>query len=142
MRLPSEALTYRRQHSMLSEGHLRAINITAWLYRDADGFTKVQVNPNTPIQELIERFGRAETPDAEVGFHSEAVAAEWFRTHPGLQVLQIFTERYPCPKMCAPLIRRYYPGVPWFYYYDRWSFTEGRRVVRTAAEVLRTAYGL
>jgi hypothetical protein len=39
----------------------------------------------------VKEFGRAETPDAEVGLHSEMLAAEWFRQQRGLQVLQVFS---------------------------------------------------
>jgi hypothetical protein len=56
----------------------------------------IQVNPNVTIAELERLFGPASTPDAEVGFHSEACAAEWFRLRPDLHVLQIFSERVPC----------------------------------------------
>jgi len=124
--------------------YLGAINVTAWLYRDKQGVERIQVNPNTTIAELLAQFGPAETPDAEVGIHSEARAAEWFRIHPGYRVLQIFTERIPCAMMCAPMLRHYFPGVPWYYYYDRRSWTggPGGGLLKTAGEVLKTAYGL
>lgn len=86
---------------------------------------------------------RRETRDAEVGIHSEAQAAEWFRTRPKLRVLQIFSERIPCPKMCAPMLRNYFPGVPWYYYYDRRSwFGDSGGLVKTAAAALKSAYQL
>jgi hypothetical protein len=99
----------------------------AWLYRDERGVECVKVNPNITIAQLRHQFGPPETPDAEVGIHSEAQAAEWFRTRPALRVLQIFSERVPCPMMCAPMLRRYFPGVPWYYYYDRRSWFDGSR---------------
>jgi hypothetical protein len=71
--------------------------------------------------ELLRQFGPAATPDVEVGIHSEGKAAEWFRTHPELRVLQILSERIPCFRMCAPMLRHYFPGVPWHYHYDRRS---------------------
>ena len=122
---------------------LGAINVTAWLYRDAHGVEGVQVNPNVTIAELSRVYGPASTPDAEVGFHAEGRAAEWFRVRPQLQVLQIFTERVPCPQMCAPLLRHYFPGVPWYYYYDStsWVGARGERIKR-AGEILKAAYGL
>lgn len=145
-RLPQEGLAFRLRSSppLTSLRLLGAINITVWLYLDAQGTQRTLVNPNTTIAELLRQFGPAETPDAEVGIHSEGKAAEWFRTRPDFRVLQIFSERIPCPKMCAPLLRNYFPGVPWYYYYDRRSWTggPGGRLVKTAAEVLRTAYGL
>ncbi len=140
-----EALDFRRRNrGFTTEKYLGAINITAWLYADADGVKRVLVNPNTTIAELIKEFGPAQTPDAEVGFHSEGRAAEYFRTKPNLRVLQIFSERIPCPMMCAPLLRHYYPGVPWYYYYDRrsWRAEAGAGLLKTAAGVLKTAYGL
>src|SRR5262245_30999671 len=106
-RLPHAALDFRlrRAPALTTPKFLGAINITAWLYRDKTGAEGIQVNPNTPIEELIRKFGPAETPDAEVGFHSEMHAGEWFRVRPQLQVLQIFSERIPCSKMCGPMLR-------------------------------------
>jgi hypothetical protein len=144
-RLPQEALTFRTRNSppLTTPRFLNAINVTAWLYRDSEGTERVQVNPNTTIAELLRQFGPADTPDAEVGIHSEAKAAEWFRVHPVFQVLQIFSERIPCPKMCAPMLRHYFSGVPWYYYYDRNSWRgPGGRLIKTAGEVLKTAYGV
>jgi hypothetical protein len=145
VRLPEAALTFRMSSTprLTTPEYLGAINVTAWLYRDAQGVERIQVNPNTTIAELIRQFGPAQTPDAEVGIHSEGRAAEWFRTQRGYQVLQIFSERIPCAMMCAPLLRNYYPSVPWYYYYDRrsWRGSNGK-LVKTAAEVLKSAYGL
>lgn len=143
--MPQEALAFRKKNSppLVTDKYLNAINITAWLYRDKQGATKIQVNPNTTIAELLRQFGPADTPDAEVGIHSEAKAAEWFRLNPGLRVLQIFSERVPCPKMCGPMLRHYFPGVAWYYYFDRNSWRgSGRKLVRTAGEVLKSAYEL
>lgn len=145
MRLPEAALAYRRKNaSPLTTAHyLGAMNVTAWLYGDRNAVEGIQVNPNTTIAELLRHFGPAETPDAEVGIHSEAKAAEWFRLRPHLQVVQIFSERIPCPKMCGPMLAHYFPGAPWFYYYDRNSWkSAGGGLVRTAGEVLKSAYGL
>ena len=144
-RLPEAALRFRRTAlpPLLSAEALGAINVTAWLYRGADGSERIQVNPNVTIAELKRLFGPAATPEAEVGFHSEGRAADWFRTRPQLRVLQIFTERVPCPGMCAPMLRHYFPGVPWYYYYDSnsWIGSGGERLKR-AGEILKTAYGL
>lgn len=144
-RLPQAALSFRLKNAppLTDPRHLGAINVTAWLYKDKRGVEGVQVNPNTTIAELLQQFGPAETPDAEVGIHSEGKAAEWFRLRPDLRVLQIFSERIPCPKMCGPLLQHYFSGVPWFYYYDRRSWTgPGGKPLKTAADVLKTAYGL
>ena len=144
LRLPAAALAYRRTipELLLPEG-LGRINVTAWLYRDDHGETRVQVNPNITIAQIQKEFGKAPTRDAETGVHSEGIAAEFFRTHPAYRVLQIFTERIPCPIMCAPLLHTYFPEVPWFYYYDRRSWRgNGGQLVRRAAEVLKSAYGL
>lgn len=144
-RLPEAALRYRMTANppLTTRDALGAINVTAWLYRDKQGVQGIQVNPNVTIAELVELFGKASTPDAEVGFHSEGRAAEWFRLRPELQVLQIFTERAPCAYMCAPLLRHYYPGVPWYYYYDRGSWVGNRgELLKRAGEILKTAYGL
>jgi hypothetical protein len=143
-RLPQEALAFRTRNSppLTSPRYLNAINVTAWLYRDTKGVEGIQVNPNTTIAELLRQFGPADTPDAEVGIHSEAKAAEWFRVHPAFRVLQIFSERIPCPKMCAPMLKHYFSGVPWYYYYDRNSWRgPGGRLLKTDGEVLKTAYG-
>jgi hypothetical protein len=122
---------------------LGSINVTAWLYRDKRGVEGIQVNPNVSIAELIRTFGAASTPDAEVGFHSEMMTAEWFRVQPDLQVLQIFTERVPCRRMCAPMLRHYYPGVPWYYYYDADSWVGNRgELLKRAGDILGTVYGL
>jgi hypothetical protein len=118
------------------------MNLTAWLYRDEAGRESIQVNPNITIAQLRRQFGPPETRDAEVGIHSEAQAAEWFRVHPRLRVMQIFSERIPCPMMCAPMLRHYFPDVPWYYYYDRRSWIGGRKggLVKTAAAALKSAY--
>jgi len=145
MRLPEAALVFRRTNvpALTSLKDLSAINVTAWLYRDQQNVERIQVNPNTTIRELMTQFGPADTPDAEVGIHSEGKAAEWFRVRPELRVLQIFSERIPCAAMCAPLLTHYFRGVPWFYYYDRnsWRGPEGE-LVRTAGQVLKNAYDL
>ncbi len=144
-RLPQAALRYRITASppLTTREALGTINVTAWLYRDKQGVEGILVNPNVTIAELARAFGPAATPDAEVGFHSEGRAAEWFRTRPDLQVLQIFTERIPCARMCAPLLRVYYPGVPWYYYYDSTSWKGSRgELLKRAGDVLKTAYGL
>lgn len=144
-RLLQAAFHFRIHHSppLTTAKFLGGINVTAWLYRDKAGVQGIQVNPNTTIEELIREFGPAETPDAEVGFHSEMKAAEWFRIRPHLQVHQIFSERIPCSKMCGPMLGAYFPGVPWYYYYDRrsWIGANGN-VIRYPAEVLKIAYGL
>jgi hypothetical protein len=144
--LPQEALAFRQRNAppLTDLKLLNAINITAWLYEDEQGTKRIQVNPNTTIVELIRQFGPADTPDAEVGIHSEAKAGEWFRVHPKFRVLQIFSERIPCPKMCGPMLRHYFPGVPWYYYYDRASWTGGPNggLLKTAGDVLKTVYGL
>lgn len=144
-RLPEAALAFRMRNNprLTTPRYLAAINVTAWLYLDKQGVERIQVNPNTTIAELLKQFGPADTPDAEVGFHSEGKAAEWFRTKPDFRVLQIFSERIPCPMACAPMLRHYFPGVPWYYYYDRNSWRgAGGRPFKTAAEILKTAYGL
>jgi hypothetical protein len=143
--LPEAALHYRRTANppLTTQQALGAINVTAWLYRDRGGVEGIQVNPNVTIAELTKLFGPAATPDAEVGIHSEGRAAEWFRTRPDLTVIQIFTERVPCPHMCAPLLRRYYPNVPWYYYYDRTSWRgNGGELLKRAGDLLKSAYGL
>jgi len=142
-RLPAAALAYRTTQNLLSQTDLGAINVTAWLYRDPQGVQGVQVNPNVTIAQLKQQFGPAPTRDAETGFHSEAVAAEWFRTRRDLTVLQVFTERYPCSKMCAPLLKHYYPGIPWYFYYRPTSWTNDRgQFIPRAAGILKSAYGL
>jgi hypothetical protein len=140
-RLPQIALQYRLRNSppLTTPRFLGGINVTAWLYRDKAGVQSIQVNPNTTIEELIRQFGPAETPDAEVGIHSEMKAGEWFRLRPHLHVLQIFSERIPCSKMCAPMLKTYFPGVPWYYYYDRQSW---KGTGKKAGEILQSAYGL
>jgi Xanthomonas XOO_2897-like deaminase len=142
-RLPDGALRYRLTAKLTTREALGAINVTAWLYRDKHGVEGVQVNPNVTIAELARVFGPAATPDAEIGLHSEGRAAEWFRVRPHLQVLQIFSERIPCSHTCAPLLRHYYPNVPWYYYYDSssWIGNRGERLKR-AGEILKTVYGL
>jgi hypothetical protein len=128
---------------LITDNFLGAINITAWLYRDKNGSEGIQVNPNTTIAELLRQYGPAETPDAEVGLHSEGKAAQWFNVRPQMRVLQIFTERIPCPMMYAPMLRHYFPGVPWYFYYNRasWRGPDGK-LIKTAAQALRVAYGL
>jgi hypothetical protein len=146
MRLPEAALAFRRRQlpSLTNLTDLGAMNITAWLYRDENGVESIQVNPNITMAQLRRQFGPPETPDAEVGIHSEAQAGEWFRTHPRLRVLQIFSERIPCAMMCGPMLRNNFPEVPWYYYYDRRSWVGGSRggLVKTAAAALKSAYQL
>lgn len=144
LRLPEAALRYRRTSvpPLTARDALGAINVTAWPYREKNGPVGIQVNPNVTIAEIRRLFGPAPTPDAETGLHSEGMAAEWFRTRTNLQVLQIFTERVPC-FTCAQLLRHYYPGVPWYYYYDSssWKGNRGELLLR-AGDILKTAYGL
>jgi len=142
LRLPEATLDFRRREGLTSLADLGAMNITAWLYQDERGSQAIQVNPNVTIIELRRQFGPPDTPDAEVGIHSEAQAAEWFRLRPKLRVLQIFSERVPCGKMCAPMLRHYFPNVPWYYYYDRRSWVGASRggLVKTAAAALKSAY--
>ena len=140
-RLPEAALEFRLRHGLTQPAFFNALNVTAWLYREPSGETKVQVNPNVPIRDLVQQFGPAATPDAEVGFHSEMLAAQWFLERPTLRVLQLFTERAPCRGMCAPMLQRYFAHVPWYYYYDRasWRGPKGK-VLRSPGEVLPSAY--
>jgi hypothetical protein len=142
LRLPEAALAFRRRERLTGLPELGAMNLTAWLYRDETGRESIQVNPNVTIVELRRQFGPPETPDAEVGIHSEAQAAEWFRVRPRLHVIQIFSERIPCTTMCAPMLRHYFPGVPWYYYYDRRSWIGNSKggLVKTAAAALKSAY--
>ena len=137
MRLPQAALKFRIDNGLTTLENLRRLNITAWLYRDQNGIQGIQVNPNTTIAELLAQFGPADTRDAEVGIHSEGRAAEFFRTRPELTVVQIFTERIPCATMCAPLLGRYFPGIPVFYYYDRRTWGS-----KPAGEVLAGVYAV
>ena|GEM_PF-1615840 len=145
-RLPLEALAYRKKQNppLVTYDYLRAFNITVWLYRDRQGVQGVHVTANITIEELIRKFGPAETPDAEVGIHSEGIAGEWFLKKPHLTVLQIFTERIPCPNMCAPMLTRYFPEVPWYYYYDRRSWINKGSItpIKSAADILKSAYEL
>jgi len=147
-RLPQAALAFRIGNSprLTSPTYLSQINVTAWLYRDENGNELIKVNPNVRISEIIARFGPAESPDAEVGIHSEGIAAQWFhdqRREHTFEILQIFSERIPCKKMCGPMLDHYFPGIPWYYYYDRntWYAPTGR-IDRRAGEVLMTVYGL
>jgi hypothetical protein len=137
MRLPNAAYKFRADNKLLTPDDLLHLNITAWLYRDKQGAEGILVNPNTTIAQLRAQFGPADTRDAEVGIHSEAKAGEYFRTHPDLTVLQIFTERIPCPMMCAPMLGNYFAGIPVFYYYDRRSWSG-----KPAGEVLEGIYGV
>ena len=144
LRLPSEALAYRRSipELLLPEG-LGKINVTAWLYLDDRGDRQVKVNPNITLSQIREEFGRAPTRDAETGIHSEGIAAQFFKDNLRYRVLEIFSERIPCKIMCAPMLRHDFRGVPWFYYYDRnsWRGSDGE-LIKRAADVLKTAYGL
>lgn len=145
LRLPEAALKFRLNYPppLTTARFLNGFNVTAWLYRDKAGKEGIHVDLNTTIEELKRRFGPAETPDAEVGFHSEMKAAQWCRERRNLQVLQIFSERIPCPMMCSPMLRAYYPGVPWYYYYDRRSWVGANgKLIKHPAEVLKSAYGL
>ena len=144
-RLPMEALAYRRTCAppLLSIEALGKINVTAWLYLDDHGVKRVKVNPNVTLGEIRKEFGRAPTRDAETGIHSEGIAGQFFKENPSFRVLEIFSERIPCRKMCAPMLRHYFPGVPWFYYYDRdsWRGTEGE-LIKQAGDVLKVVYDL
>lgn len=143
-RLLDEALRIRLRHNppLTSERALNGFNVSVWLYRDAAGKLACKGFLNTTIAELNKRFGPAETPDAEVGFHSEMHAGQWFRKHRTFKPIQIFSERIPCPFMCAPMLREYFPGLPWYYYYNRASWTEGKKLLKYPAEVLTFVYGL
>ncbi len=75
-RLPIEALAYHRTStpSLISQEALGRINVTAWLYVDDGGVTRVKVNPNITLAQIRDEFGRAPTRDAETGIHSEGIA--------------------------------------------------------------------
>jgi len=113
------------------------------LYLDDLGLKQVKVNPNITMAQIRAAFGPAQTRDAETGIHSEGIAGQFFKEHARYHVLEIFSERIPCAKMCAPMLRHYFSGVPWFYYYDResWRGTEGE-LIKRAAEALKVAYEL
>ncbi len=115
-RLLLEALAYRRTCNppLLSAEALGRINVTAWLYLDEQGIKRVNVNPNITIAQIRQQFGPAPTRDAETGIHSEGIAGQFFKENPRFRVLEIFSERVPCKKMCAPMLSHYFPGVPWF----------------------------
>lgn len=87
-----------------------------------------------------QQFAPAPTPDAETGFHSELMAAQWFTERPQLCVLQIFSERFPCPFRCANFLRTNFPGTPWYYFYNRKTWLQGRRLTKSPADVLSYAY--
>ena len=144
LRLPIEALAYRKTvPGLMSLDGLARINVTAWLYLDDQGVRQVKVNPNITLAQIRSEFGRAPTRDAETGIHSEGIAGQFFMDNRRFRVLEIFSERIPCQIMCAPMLRNYFPGVPWFYYYDRnsWRGNDGE-LLKRAAEALRAAYDL
>lgn len=144
-RLLTEALGYRRTCNppLVSPEALGKINVTAWLYLDEAGVRRVKVNPNITIAQIQQEFGRAPTRDAETGIHSEGIAGQFFKDNPRFRVLEIFSERIPCRKMCASMLHNNFPGVPWFYYYDRdsWRGSDGD-LIKRAGEILKVAYGL
>lgn len=138
--LPMKALEYRQAHDLVSKEKLGTINVTAWLYKNHLGATNVQVNANVTMAEIRAEFGPPPTRDADFGIHSEAFAAEFFRRNPKFSVLQIFTERIPC-KNCAELLKNFFPGRPWFYYYNRSSFiNDDYKVIMQAGEALWHCY--
>ena len=141
-RLPEAALEFRREMAWTDEESLGRYNVTAWLYRDAQGHQGVQVNPNEPMRNL--RKAKGHDPDLpNVGFHSEFLAADWFRKQHGLSVLQIFTERAPC-RDCGDFLRAWYRNVPgWYYYVDRNILSGDKSSVRhQVASALKHVYGL
>jgi hypothetical protein len=145
LRLPQKALQYRLDYPppLTTDRLLNGFNVTAWLFQDKAGKQDIRVALNTTIEELKQKFGPAATPDAEVGFHSEMIAAQWFRGKSHLQVLQIFSERIPCPNMCRPMLRSLFSGVPFYYYYDRRSWIgAGGKLIKYPADVLKSVYGL
>ena len=115
-RLPYAAFRYRIAGSpqLISRAGLGAINVTAWLYKDKRGVEGIQVNPNVTIAELIRKFGSAPTPDAEVGFHSECLAAEWFRVRPAYKCFKSSPSAVPaarCALHCCDITTRQCPGI-------------------------------
>lgn len=150
MRLPQAALAYRqsqtyrpgqgqRQVSLVTAKALGAFNITSWLYIDKAGTQRVQTNPNVRMAELIQQFGPAETLDAELGLHSEGIAAQWFIDNYSTwsEVKQIFTERIPCYRCSMTLKNSMFKDVPVFYYYDGNTL-----LLDNTARILKTCYGL
>ena len=144
IRLPAAALAYRRSiPELLAPEGLGRINVTAWLYVDERAERHVKVNPNVTLAQIRNEFGRAPTRDAETGIHSEGIAAQFFKDNQTFRVLEIFSERIPCRIMCAPMLRNYFRGVLWFYYYDRESWRDDEwKLIKRAADVLRVAYEL
>jgi hypothetical protein len=144
-RLPEESLRIRREHKpepLTSARYLNGFNVSVWLYKDAAGRLDFKGFLNTTIGELNRRFGPAATPDAEVGFHSEMHGGQWFKEHLNLKPLQVFSERIPCPYMCAHMLRKDFPGVPWFYYYNRRTWEQGGKFLKSPADILTSVYGL
>jgi Xanthomonas XOO_2897-like deaminase len=135
--LAEAALKYRIDNNITSYKDLCNLNITAWLYLDEQKVERIQINPNITIRQLQAQFGPADTRDAEVGIHSEGQAGQFFLTRQGLQVVQIFSERIPCAKMCAPMLDNYFKNIPVTYYYRRSSWPD-----KNAGEVLGGIYGI
>lgn len=146
MRLPEATLAFRKDHGLTNLGALGSMNMTAWLYEDEQGVKSIQVNPNVTIAQLRhQRFDRQEDSLVEVGFHSEMIAGEWFqqqKRNRQLRVHQIFTERIPCPT-CTSMLKAYFQGVPYYYYYDRRSWrADSGGLLKHAGEALQSAYML
>ena len=144
MMLPQKALEKRLEFQLTTDWDLNGFNFTTWLFQDKSGIRDIHFEVNTTKRELQRIFGRAETPEAETGFHSEEKATQWFLEHPGLQVLQIFSERMPCREKCRSTLRTHFSGVPWYYYYNKedWKSSRNGKPLKCPAEVLRYKYGL
>jgi hypothetical protein len=142
--MAQEALQYRIDEDLLTDKDLLAYNITAWLYEGPGGVQGVKVIQNKTMNELNRQLPVA-YDQLPVGYHSEPLAAEWFRSREGRgkQVLRIFTERHPCQGLtnCLGLLNTEYPGVPYYYYFDPKIWPQAKRRSQFI-RVLKYSYGL
>ena len=127
------AWDFRNRDGLTNQQQLAAMNVTAWLYTsNKTGRDEIYVIRNITKNEIIAALGPAQTPQAEVGFHAEALAGQFFLTNISKsKVKQIFSERFPCSNKggsnalgCKQMLQNYFSSIPVYYMYQIYDTTE------------------
>ena len=132
--LVAAAWAFRLADHLTNQQQLAAMNVAAWLYtNNASSKDEIYVRRNITKNEIVAEFGPAPTKPAEVGFHAEAVAGDFFRKGINrMKVRAIFSERVPCSNPtggnwragCRQLLQHYFSEFPVYYMYNSYDTTE------------------
>lgn len=145
--LVAAAWEFRVAEGLTSQQQLGAMNVTAWLYRDKFGKDEIYVRRNITINEIQVVFDKAATKQAEIGFHAEALAGQFFLAGiSNMKVKEIFSDRIPCSNPtggnnragCLQLLKNNFPGIPVYFMHNSYDTTAAGNV--SAANALSVQY--